>query len=449
MARTKQTSRKSTINHASGTAATKPAVKPNNILRLARPRWPANDEVTPEVSLRKIRQLESGSVDERLMACFARHVIKPGQHNRARCWVSKRSLRKAFPEHFNQNGFLAESTWKYKKASDFGLPGIFFRAVDNQSALIGPNESIEDMTADIGHAPDLKALAHGEYEQLQQRDLHDEQGTSTDAEQPGVHLKQGVQTEASLYAGDGRKNGVHPSEHLQAIPTVESQPRSDAEASAMLEVTPSRDLTLSVKSEPTESAHSEHKTPSNRLKLSTSRVTEAEDDHIHNGRQHCAPFQQEQAGTTTTKSVQSARSPTADSMAAVKAILNPRLCDILKDFPTAPDDESFLPLLSQLVKATTANLPQAIEEKLVDLSTHVIVHCTSGSFTAQVDTTSLVRPVVKILSRHRHKMAADTYSVLQRGLADAARANNLGRLRAIYVHMLLSEAQQENGKDDK
>lgn len=429
MARTKQTARKSTVDPASGTAATKTPVKPNNILRLARPRWPANDEVTPEMSLRKIRELESGSVDEKLMACFARHVIKPGQHNRARCWVSKRSLRKAFPEHFNHNGFLAESTWKNKKAGDFGLPDIFFRAVDDRTALLGPDESIEDMTTDIGHAPDLKALTHGEYEQLQQRDLRDEQGTSADAERSNIYLRQGVQPKVSLYARDDTKNDVHPSEHLQAIPTVKAQSRSDPETPVMPDITTSRNLALPAKSEPTESAHSKDNTSFKRLKLSTTTGTE-------------------QAGTPI-EPVQSAGPPTANNMAAVKAILIPRLCDILKDFPTAPDDESFLPLLSQLVKVTVANLPEAMEERFIDLSTHVIVRCTSSSSISQVDTASLVRPVVRILSRHRHKMAADAYSVLQRTLNEAARANDLDRLRAIHAESLLFEAQQANGDGDK
>lgn len=201
MARTKQTARKSTTNPTPGNletrylhrtgfkskqeaAATKLPFKPNNILQLARPRWPANDEVTPEMSLKKIRQLECGNVDEKLMAYFARHIIKPGQHNRARCWVSRRSLRKAFPEHFDQAGFLAESTWQHKAASEFGLPDIFFRCVDDQRALLGPHESVEHMIADIGYAPDLKALSHNEYQWLQQRDLNDEQDSPTNAEQP-------------------------------------------------------------------------------------------------------------------------------------------------------------------------------------------------------------------------------------------------------------------------
>jgi hypothetical protein len=97
-------------------------------------------------------------------------------------------------------------------------------------------------------------------------------------------------------------------------------------------------------------------------------------------------------------------------MRVVTAHLIPKICDILKDFPAAPDDQSCLPLLRQLVRVTVANQPQAMEEKHLDLATHVIVHCTSTSSTDQVETASIVRPVLKILSRHRQKMATDTHS---------------------------------------
>jgi hypothetical protein len=97
-------------------------------------------------------------------------------------------------------------------------------------------------------------------------------------------------------------------------------------------------------------------------------------------------------------------------MRVVTAHLIPKICDILKDFPAAPDDQSFLPLLRQLVRVTVANQPQAMEEKHLDRATHVIVHCTSTSSTDQVETASIVRPVLKILSRHRQKMATDTHS---------------------------------------
>jgi hypothetical protein len=102
-----------------------------DVLQLARPSWPANDEVTPGMSLRKIRELQNGNEEEKLMAAFARHVIKPGRFNRAGCWVSKRSLRKIFSERFDHHGFVVESKWKSKRASDFGLPSLFFRAVDD------------------------------------------------------------------------------------------------------------------------------------------------------------------------------------------------------------------------------------------------------------------------------------------------------------------------------
>jgi len=466
MARTKQAARNSTTNPASGNlqirsslhrtgfkskhaVTTKPPVNPKNILQFTRPRWPANDEVTPEMSLRKIRQLESGNVDEKLMACFARHIIKPGQHNRARCWVSRRSLRKAFPEHFGQAGFLAESTWQHKAASDFGLPDIFFRCVDDQRALLGPHESVEYMIADIGYAPDLKALSYNEYQWLQQRDSNDEQDSSMNAEQPNAHMRQGAQIEPNPNVGDEEENTAHRiPEYLLPMPSAESHLGGNTEAPAILEVTPSRDFTLPVKLERTESVRSEHGTSSHRLKLSTPRTTVTEDGHIHKGMQHCTQGQQEQANTTTEPD-QSAGPPSENNMGNVKATLIPKLYDILKDFPTAPNDELFLPLLRQLVKATVANLPEIIEEKFLDLSTHVVIHCVSSSATDQVNAASLVRPVLRILSRNRHRMAADAYSLLQRGLNDAARADNHVRLRAMHAQLLLLEAQHENDQSEQ
>ena len=394
------------------------------------------------MSLRKIRQLECGNVDEKLMAYFARHIIKPGQHNRARCWVSRRSLRKAFPEHFGQAGFLAESTWQHKAAHDFGLPDIFFRCVDDRRALLGPHESVEHMIADIGYAPDLKALSHNEYQWLQQRDSNDEQDSSTNLEQPSAPVRLDVQNETSLDTKNVEENITQLPEHLQPVPSVESHPRSNTEVPTLSKITPSRDLTLPIKAEPMESLPHEHGTFSHQPKLSTPRTTGTEGDYTYTTTQHSTQGQREQADTTT-ESAQLPGPSGADNMAAVKTVLIPRLCDILKDFPTAPDNDSFLTLLSQLVKVTVANLPHAIEEKFIDLSTHVIIHCTSSSSTDQVDATSLVRPVVKILSRHRHQMAADVYSLLQRSLNDAARANNLGKLRAIHAQLLLVEAQHE------
>jgi hypothetical protein len=82
----------------------------STILKVDRPVWPVNDDTTPEMSARKIRELEGGNDDQKLMAAFARHVIKPGRYIYSSRWVSKRSLQRAFPEHFDKNGFIAKST---------------------------------------------------------------------------------------------------------------------------------------------------------------------------------------------------------------------------------------------------------------------------------------------------------------------------------------------------
>lgn len=257
-----------------------------------------------------------------------------------------------------------------------------------------------------------------------------------------------AQNETSLDARKLEENITQLPEHLQPMPSVESHPRSNTKAPAILEVTPSRDFTLPVKLERTESVRPEHGASSHRLKLSTPRTTVTEDGHIHKGMQHCTQGQQEQANTTTEPD-QSAGPPSENNIGNVKATLIPKLYDILKDFPTAPNDELFLPLLRQLVKATVANLPEVIEEKFLDLSTHVVIHCISSSATDQVNAASLVRPVLRTLSRNRHRVAADAYSLLQRGLNDAARADNHVRLRAMHAQLLLLEAQHENDQSEQ
>lgn len=366
--------------------------------------------------------------------------------------MSKRTLRKLFPEHFDEDGFVTESTWQYKKASDFGLPGLFFRGVDNRSALLGPHEPVKDTFTDIEYRPALEALTPDERDWLRQRNVYNEQDSSIDAEQSSTRatlkwIMQDTQTETGLNAEEDDKIIAQSSEHPEAIPSVKSQSRSRAEAPTIPKVTPSRDLITSIKLESTESVRSEHRTSSSGPDASTLRMAGAKGDHIHAVvQQHSFQDQPEQADTTS-KSVESARPLVADDMRAVKTILIHKVCDILKDFPTAPDDKSFLPLLAQLVKATVANLPpQVVEEKHLDLSTHVIIHCTSSSPTCQAETSSLVRPVLKVLSRHRHRLAADVHSQLQRDLNVAARATDFGKLRAIYAQLLLLEAHYEGGQ---
>jgi hypothetical protein len=423
----------------------------HSITQVVRPSWPANDELTPEMSLRKIKELESGNDEEKLMAAFARHVIKPGRYNRAGCWVSRRSLRKGFPEHFNQQGFVADSTWKSsKRASDFGLPSLFFRGIDEQRALLGPHESVKDMITDLGYTPATEPLTSDEHQWLRQRDPYEDQDSSINPEQPRTYatpgsISQGNQGETDLDAGEDEGNIARLSEQHQSMPSVESQSRSHTESHVVPEVKPSR-----IKLEAMTSLLSKHETPSYGLVQTTPSTTDPEGSHTYTAvQEHISQGQKEQPDNAS-KTAESAEPPVAkNDMRAVRTILIPMLCDILKDFPTAPDDESFLPLLRQLVKATVANLPQAMEEKHLDLATHVIVHCTSSSSTDQVEAANLVRPVLKILSKHRQRMTADTHSQLQRELNNAAKANDLEKLRAKHAQLLLLEARHEESQNEQ
>ncbi|KAH0169389.1 hypothetical protein KCU67_g3082, partial [Aureobasidium melanogenum] len=424
-----------------------------------------------------IRELERGNDDEKLMAAFARHVINPNRNRRPGTrWVSHRSLRKAFAEHFDQTGFLAESSWKDKTAGDFGLPDLFFRTVDDGKAWLGPNESVDDLIEDLGQAPALQALTAEEYQQLRNRVTLNEHSTSITTDQPqrfgnSSQSGQGLQDEGGLNTTGNGSDILRPSKRLRSMSPVKSQFGDETRTPSVLgpgwvRVTPDRKSPPGTK--PRVSPETKHSTTSHRLGLSTPNTKSLENNNTHvASQQHSGQrtsakprtmheytpklSQQQQVDITDkqgeSKLPQSSSPPAANDMKAVKTILVPKICDILKDFPTSPEDDSFLPLLRQLVEATVANTPQAIEEKHLDLLTHVVTHCTSGSPTDQVKTASLVRPILKILSRHRHNLAGQTHSQIQRDINAAARAKDLDWLRALHAELLLFEAQHEGEQE--
>jgi hypothetical protein len=229
------------------------------------------------------------------------------------------------------------------------------------------------------------------------------------------------------------------------MPSVESQSRSHTEPPVVPEVKPSR-----IKLEAMTSVLSEHETPPHGVVQSMPSTTDPEASHTHTTMQEDNNQGQKEQPDNVSKTAESVEPPAAKSdMRAVRTILIPMICDILKDFPTAPDDELFLPLLRQLVKATVANLPRAMEEKHLDLATHVIVHCTSSLCTDKVEAANLVRSVLGILSKHRQRMTADTHSQLQRELNTAAKTNDLEKLRAKHAQLLLVEARYEEGQNEQ
>jgi hypothetical protein len=294
------------------------------------------------MSLRKIKELESGNDEEKLMAVFARHVIKPGRNKRGGCWVSKRSLKKAFPEHFNQQGFVSDSTWKSsKRASDFGLPTLFFRGIDEQRALLSPHEFVKDMIRDLGYMPATEPLTSDEHQWLRQRDPWDDQDSSVNTEQrrtyatPGL-ISQGIQDETDLDAGEDGGNIARLSEQLQSVPSVGSQSRSHTEPPVVPEVKPSR-----IKLEAMISVLSEHETPPHGVVQSTPSTTDPEASQTHTTMQQDNNQGQKEQPDNASKTAESAEPPVAkNDMRAIRTILIPMICDILKDFPTAPDDES-------------------------------------------------------------------------------------------------------------
>lgn len=247
------------------------------ILEVARPVWPANDAVTPAISERRIRELENGNDEEKLMAAFARHVVNPGRHHRnGSQWVSRNYLRKIFPDHFGRIGFLGQSSWKTKKAGDFGLPDLFFRSVDPGKANLSPHESIDDLFEDLGQAPALKALTDEEHQHLQNRYQPDEHNASLADDQPQspVTSNQSIkdfQDDNVLNTTRGASNVPRPSKRLRSMSSTKSQLGDKTAARSVLVsgwVTPDcKSLQGSKASIPPEIKHS---TLSRGLGLSTS-----------------------------------------------------------------------------------------------------------------------------------------------------------------------------------
>ncbi|CAD0106306.1 unnamed protein product [Aureobasidium uvarum] len=263
----------------------------SRILDIPRPVWPANDEVTPEISQKRIKQLESGTEEQKLMAAFARHVIKPGRNSRANSWVSHRSLRKAFPEHFEQSGFVTGSAWKNKKASDFGLPNLFLRGVDDRMASFGSHESVKYLFADLGWAPATDPWNDKEYQRLRQRNVH-EHSSSVRAEQSASHAisnqrERSVEQDNGLDAVEGEEDYARPSKRLRSRSSVKSQPERYAEKPAILQsslAAPVRMSDTANKLDSMESGHLEfkYKTPPRGFGQSThSTATKMEGDHRH------------------------------------------------------------------------------------------------------------------------------------------------------------------------
>ncbi|KAK6006923.1 hypothetical protein QM012_005931 [Aureobasidium pullulans] len=442
------------------------------IFDLARPTWPANDVVTPAISERRVRKLERGNDEEKLMAAFARHVINPGRNNRTGSkWVSRRSLRKSFPEHFGHTGFFAHSSWKDKRAADFGLPDLFLRSVDFNRACLAPLESVDDLVEDLGQAPNLQSSTEEEHQQLRDRIVHDEHGEPLTNSQPQspVNSSQRVQDSQDQAAPDMTRDGntvPRPSKRLRSMSSAKSQSEDKTGTHSLL----GTDWVKSDRMSPPgttqrESPEIKHSTTSPRRGLGTLDTRNRENNNnahaasqqrldqrlparsrISHKHEH-EPLQQQQTNVPTSqdqsKADQSVGPPAANNIRAVKAILTPKICDLLKDFPTAHEDKFFSPLLHQLIRAAVANIPQAIEERHLDLYTHVVTNCTSTSPIDQVETASLVRPVLKNLSRHRHKMGSQTHSQIQRDINAAARANNVDWRRASQADLLLHEAQHE------
>lgn len=230
------------------------------IFELTRPTWPANDVVTPVVSERRIRELESRNDEEKLMAAFARHVINPGRkRGTGSTWVSHRSLRKAFPEHFGQTGFLPESTWKTKTAGDFGLPNLFFRSVDDDKACLDPIESVDDLVADLGQAPVLDALTAEAYQQLRSHIVTSSQRGRCLSDEGGPNTTEDV------------CNIPRPSKRLRSMSSAKPHSEDKTEAHLVLGsgwTTLEKHMFLQA-IKPRVSRENKHSTPSRRLGLST------------------------------------------------------------------------------------------------------------------------------------------------------------------------------------
>ncbi|KAI5244812.1 hypothetical protein E4T42_07020 [Aureobasidium subglaciale] len=445
------------------------------IFQHKRPVWPAKG-LTADESQTTINTLEHGDDDQKLMALFARHVIMPGTRHRGSQWVSRRSLYKAFPEHIEKTGFTAKSSWKQKRAIDFGLPELFLRGVDDHRAILTPHDNVHDVFEDSGRPPALQALTDDEYQWLEQRSKPCQHGSH-----PHTHTPSSTKRLAS--AVDQNDIPAHPAQdgysvqmeddRDEAMTSISKRLRSAREPSNRVPSISDKEPIMIVDSEedPSFETGSQRSTLEMKAELPSTTSSYSDGSSRFSG-QHVLQrpsakarassipriveesrkdqYKLDQADKATNPDqqtpVQMTSEPATVDMPAPSSGLVSRICEILRDFPNAYEDPNFIPLLRKVGNATAADEPEGAEEEAyLNLQTYIIAESPIVPLAEEVKLADLVKPILKAMAKYRRRLTTKRYSQNQKDIKAMCLAKDLNGLRATHAKLLIFEAKLQDG----
>ncbi|THX42382.1 hypothetical protein D6D10_02020 [Aureobasidium pullulans] len=426
-----------------------------------RPLWPANG-ITAEASLLRISELERGNEDEKLMAMFARHVIKPERRHRPRQkWISKRTLRHTFPEHFINSGFLVTSTWASKSAEEFGLPDLFLRGVDERTARLVLADDIVHLLAEADRGPDIDALSAGELDWLENRidnypvtspaDLQSEEDQLSEDSDDGndtVFSSFGrprrvrgrtFESQSSYRLGD---IGTDRQRHDVASSTIDTGQIEQVEDSPHV----SDHAFATVKSNENErSVRPKHRSPT-----STGLETRASHETHSNRTIHTvaealmlAPSSTNAHGHPPLDVKTTAVPLTPDDSQAAISLLTPKISEILRDFPTSHEDPAFMLLLRDVVKSTITGDTKSIEDSMLELETHVVTTTVNKPSNNPNEMAVLARPILEALRKWLVQDPAINCSETRLKINRMSMARDFDGLRNMHAGMLIWEARSK------
>ncbi|THW78292.1 hypothetical protein D6D17_10195 [Aureobasidium pullulans] len=377
-----------------------------------RPLWPANG-ITAEASLLRISELERGNEGEKLMAMFARHVIKPERRHRPRQkWISKRTLRHTFPEHFVNSGFLVTSTWASKSAEEFGLPDLFLRGVDERTARLVPADDIVHLFAEADRGPDIDALSAGELDWLENRidnyPVTSPADLQSEEDQLSEDSDDGDDTVFSSFGRPRRVRGLKSNENERSV-----RPKHRSPTSTGLETRASHE---------THSDRTIH-TVAEALMLAPSSTNA----HGH------PPLDVKTTVVPLTPD---------DSQAAI-SLLTPKISEILRDFPTSHEDPAFMLLLRDVVKSTITGDTKSIEDSMLELETHVVTTTVNKPSNNPNEMAVLARPILEALRKWHVQDPAINCSETRLKINRMSMARDSDGLRNMHAGMLIWEARSK------
>ncbi|THY36916.1 hypothetical protein D6D01_00039 [Aureobasidium pullulans] len=448
--------------HPSSGSVTRPAQPTMETIHdRDRPSWPANG-ITAEASLRRISALEGGNEDEKLMAMFARHVIRPERRHRPRQkWVSKRTLRDTFPEHFVNFGFLPTSTWASKSAEEFGLPNLFLRGVDEHTARLVPADDIVHLFAEADRGPDIDALSAGELDWLENRidnyPVTSPAGLQSEEDSSSEDSDDGDDTVFSSFGRPRRVQGrtfeSQSSYRLEDTGTYRQRHHVASSAIEMGQIEQVGDFPhvsdhtfAAIRSNDDErSVRPEHSSPtSTRLESGPSHETRL-DPTMHTAKEALkfAPSITDARGHPPLDVKTTVVPLTPDDSQAAIRLLTPKISEILRDFPTSHEDPTFMLLLRDVVKATITGDTKSIEDSILELETHVVTTTVNKLSNNLNEMAVLARPILETLRRWHVQDPAINCGETRLTINRMSMARDSDGLRNMHAKMLIWEARSK------